>query len=205
MNTGIQDAANLAWKLAAVTRDHAPDSLLDTYDRERGLVGDRLLRRTSLGLAAATTTNPFLRRLRNSLARSASHLDTIQTRLTAFISETDIHYPRSPIAVDHGGGDAHLQPGHRVPNPPLPTGGHLLDPLSTGRHLAILPPDISIPDFLRTFASITELSPTTHELQHLLGTQNQIFLIRPDGYLGFRGPSHHTPALHAYTRFATLP
>jgi 2-polyprenyl-6-methoxyphenol hydroxylase-like FAD-dependent oxidoreductase len=49
MNTGLQDAANLAWKLAAVARG-ADDRLLDSYQEERGEVGKALLRFTERGL-----------------------------------------------------------------------------------------------------------------------------------------------------------
>ncbi len=43
MNTGLQDAANLAWKLASVIRDGAPSALLDTYDAERRAVGEQVV------------------------------------------------------------------------------------------------------------------------------------------------------------------
>ena len=57
MNTGMQDAANLAWKLAAVARG-ADDSLLDSYEEERGEVGKALLKFTGRGLKMATARDP---------------------------------------------------------------------------------------------------------------------------------------------------
>jgi len=72
MNTGIQDAANLAWKLAAVAHG-ANERLLDSYEEERGEVGKALLRFTERGLQLATVSNPILERVRDALA---DHLDS---------------------------------------------------------------------------------------------------------------------------------
>jgi 2-polyprenyl-6-methoxyphenol hydroxylase-like FAD-dependent oxidoreductase len=51
MNTGLQDAANLAWKLALVLKGHAPGRLLDTYDSERRPVGQKILNYTDTQLS----------------------------------------------------------------------------------------------------------------------------------------------------------
>ncbi|CAA9335269.1 MAG: hypothetical protein AVDCRST_MAG11-2666, partial [uncultured Gemmatimonadaceae bacterium] len=58
MNTGLQDAANLAWKLALVLRHGAPAALLDSYEAERRPVGRRLLRTTDRLFALAVARNP---------------------------------------------------------------------------------------------------------------------------------------------------
>ncbi|MFE7853240.1 FAD-dependent oxidoreductase [Streptomyces sp. NPDC057403] len=63
MNTGIQEAYNLAWKLADVTRGHADRALLDTYDEERVPIGRALL--------GSTRTATFLVQFKNLLARLA--------------------------------------------------------------------------------------------------------------------------------------
>ena len=75
MNTGIQDAANLAWKLAAAHRS-GPDgaagkALLDSYERERVPIGEALLQRTGLALRMASTTNPVVRWIRDHVAGAA--------------------------------------------------------------------------------------------------------------------------------------
>ena len=67
MNTGIQDAANLGWKLGLVVRGHAPDDLLDSYDAERRPVGESVLRFTDRAFTAATSTNPVVRGVRSRL------------------------------------------------------------------------------------------------------------------------------------------
>src|ERR671916_1040895 len=65
MNTGIQDAYNLAWKLALVVEGRAPDSLLDSYHEERHPIGQRLLRTTDRMFSVVATRNPLLIALRN--------------------------------------------------------------------------------------------------------------------------------------------
>src|SRR5258708_22848739 len=86
MNTGIQDVANLAWKLAAVARG-ADESLLNSYQEERGEVGKALLRFTERGLKMATTANPPLEPLRNVLAPLVAGLKPVQHAVTGFLSE----------------------------------------------------------------------------------------------------------------------
>jgi 2-polyprenyl-6-methoxyphenol hydroxylase-like FAD-dependent oxidoreductase len=68
MNTGIQDAWNLGWKLALVGRGVAEEALLDTYDAERRPVGGLVVRFTDRAFSAATSTSPLVRTLRTQLA-----------------------------------------------------------------------------------------------------------------------------------------
>ncbi|NUL11805.1 FAD-dependent monooxygenase, partial [Streptomyces lunaelactis] len=68
MNTGIQDALNLGWKLALVCRDAAPAALLDTYESERAPVGRNVLRFTDRAFIIATSRSPLLRLARTHLA-----------------------------------------------------------------------------------------------------------------------------------------
>lgn len=67
MNTGIQDAVNLGWKLGAVLRGESPPSLLDTYDTERRPVGEALLRTTDRAFAVVVADHPLIAGLRNAL------------------------------------------------------------------------------------------------------------------------------------------
>lgn len=72
MNTGIQDAANLGWKLASVVRGEKRDEFLDSYDAERRPVGETILRRTDRIFTYATSTNWFFIFLRNFFFRGYS-------------------------------------------------------------------------------------------------------------------------------------
>lgn len=64
MNTGIQDAVNLGWKLALVCRGVSPDALLDSYDAERRPVGQFVLRFTDRAFTVVTSTHPLVRAIR---------------------------------------------------------------------------------------------------------------------------------------------
>lgn len=101
MNTGIQDAANLGWKLAAVARgSRDSEMLLDSYEEERAAVGKALIDFTERGLQLATTANPFLIKLRNALLPYLSTITAIQKGAAGFISETAIGYRSSSIVHD---------------------------------------------------------------------------------------------------------
>src|SRR5213078_3533210 len=64
MNTGIGDAVNLAWKLAAVVRGRAPDALLDSYEPERVAFAKRLVATTDRAFTFVTKDGPLARRVR---------------------------------------------------------------------------------------------------------------------------------------------
>jgi 2-polyprenyl-6-methoxyphenol hydroxylase-like FAD-dependent oxidoreductase len=65
MNTGIQDACNLAWKLALVTSGRAKESLLDSYEAERKPIGSNLLRATGAATKVLLWRNPVAEAVRN--------------------------------------------------------------------------------------------------------------------------------------------
>ncbi|MGX9791836.1 FAD-dependent monooxygenase [Mycobacterium sp. MMS18-G62] len=105
LNTGVQDAVNLGWKLAQVVKESSPESLLDTYHAERHPVAARVLRTTMAQVA--------LRRLddrRKALSESISELLSMEEprkRFAGMMSGLDIHY-------DLGGGHPLL--GRRMPD-----------------------------------------------------------------------------------------
>jgi 2-polyprenyl-6-methoxyphenol hydroxylase-like FAD-dependent oxidoreductase len=70
MNTGIQDAVNLGWKLAATLHGVTDPALLDTYEAERAPIGKMVLRFTDRAFTIATSTNPLVRFARTRLAPS---------------------------------------------------------------------------------------------------------------------------------------
>ncbi len=195
MNTGIQDVANLAWKLAAVARG-AEESLLNSYQEERGEVGKALLRFTERGLKMATTTNPVLEQVRNILAPLVAGLKPVQRAVTGFISETAIEYRESPVVVDLGG-DGDLRAGDRLPDLTLHYPGEritLLRDWIDARHLVLVinGSDAEV-DQVRLNIPHAEVVPLhlpqlDDEGINLLGITKKIVIVRPDGYVGFRGP-----------------
>ncbi|GAA4263466.1 FAD-dependent monooxygenase [Dactylosporangium darangshiense] len=100
MNTGLQDAANLGWKLAAVAAGWAPDGLLDSYQEERHAVG-RLVLRTSGGIIRLALLQSRAARLgRDAIAGLALHVPAVMRRATGTVSGVGIDYPHAPRHED---------------------------------------------------------------------------------------------------------
>ncbi len=207
MNTGIQDVANLAWKLAAVARG-ADDSLLDSYEEERGAVGKSLLKFTERGLKMATLSEPLLTGARDALLPLISKLHPIQQAAMGFISETSIEYRSSSIVADHGG-DGELRAGDRMPDLGLTNGSGastLLQDWTAAKHRAILldgseAESGALQESFR-FAEIVRLSVSSLDDagRKLLGSGKKLIIVRPDGYVGFRAPLDNTSAQISYAR-----
>ena len=110
LNTGVQDAVNLGWKLAQVVKQTSPDSLLDTYHDERHPVAARVLRTT---MAAVALRRPDERTtaLRETVAELLS-ADEPRRRFAAMMSGLDIQYDL---------GEGHPLLGRRMPDLDLVT------------------------------------------------------------------------------------
>jgi 2-polyprenyl-6-methoxyphenol hydroxylase-like FAD-dependent oxidoreductase len=100
MNTGIQDAFNLAWKLALVERG-ADDALLDSYHAERHPVDRDVLRYTDLALDLASSSNRIASLLRNRVAPLVVPLSAVQRFLRRTVSEISIEYEKSWLVEEH--------------------------------------------------------------------------------------------------------
>lgn len=105
LNTGVQDAVNLGWKLAQVVKGASPESLLDTYHAERHPVAARVLR-TTMASVALRRSDARTNALRDTVAE-LMQLDEARTRFAAMLSGLDIRY-------DLGEGDPLL--GRRMPD-----------------------------------------------------------------------------------------
>jgi 2-polyprenyl-6-methoxyphenol hydroxylase-like FAD-dependent oxidoreductase len=105
MNTGIQEAWNLGWKLALVARGIADETLLDTYETERRPIGRFVLRFTDRAATIATSQSRILRLLRTQLAHRLAPLVLRSSRARAYgfrtLAQLRIHYRRSS-AVEEG-------------------------------------------------------------------------------------------------------
>jgi 2-polyprenyl-6-methoxyphenol hydroxylase-like FAD-dependent oxidoreductase len=97
MNTGIQDAHNLAWKLALVHRGDARGRLLDSYETERHAVGKRILASTDAATKVGLIRSAPVRGTRNQIARFLTSFESVQHRIAATLSELSIAYDGSPI------------------------------------------------------------------------------------------------------------
>jgi len=185
MNTGMQDAFNLAWKLALVIKGNAGASLLDSYSPERTAVGDRVLRNAGRLTEAATLRNPLLQGLRNTVARFATGFPVVQHKMANQLAEMDIGYPESPLTARHGHVGTGPKAGERWPDK-LPTGAR------GARFLAFGPPDTAAA-LAAKFPRLV-IAPTGHDSGHVTALR----LIRPDGYVGFAGSAGDRAYAEAY-------
>ncbi|XXX77228.1 FAD-dependent monooxygenase [Sorangium sp. So ce134] len=120
MNTGIQDAYNLAWKLAAVEQGRMPAWLLDTYEMERLPVARRLVDFTDRLFGLMAGHGPVGRTLRAvapRLAARALGISAVQRRVLGFLSQLKIRYRKSPLSVQIGNPPEHgPRAGDRAPD-----------------------------------------------------------------------------------------
>jgi hypothetical protein len=110
LNTGLQDAVNLGWKLAQVVNRTAPESLLDTYHAERHPVAARVLRNT-MAQVALRRPDERIEALRDTVSELLS-MDEPRKRFAAMLSGLDIHYDL---------GEGHQLLGRRMPDLDLVT------------------------------------------------------------------------------------
>jgi 2-polyprenyl-6-methoxyphenol hydroxylase-like FAD-dependent oxidoreductase len=173
MNTGLQDAANLSWKLVAAVRGWAPDALLDTYQTERHPVGRAVLRGSGALIRVALAQSAPTRALRAGLTAAADRLGPL-TRLGAkAVSGIGFSYPSEP--------EAHPLTGRRIPDLRLAVdepGGpsRLHEALRSGRAVLVGPDELSVAD---PWADRVVTAAPENPHGKLRET---VLLVRPDGY-----------------------
>lgn len=111
LNTGVQDAVNLGWKLAQVIKGVSPESLLDTYHAERHPVGARVLRNTMAQIALLRRADGHLKAARDCVSELLDAEDA-RKQFAGMMSGLDIHYDL---------GDGHPLLGRRMPDLDLDT------------------------------------------------------------------------------------
>ncbi|WP_058045835.1 FAD-dependent monooxygenase [Streptomyces roseifaciens] len=169
MNAGLQDAANLGWKLAAVLKGTAPDSLLDSYHDERHPVGKLVLRLSGTLVRSVLLASPVARGLRDAVALAAAAVPFATDRGALMISGIGIGYPAPP--------GSHPLTGHRAPDLPLAEHpgepSRLYEALRAGTYVRVLPRGGGAPPHDKadvTTVTRADARPTT-------------LLVRPDGYV----------------------
>ncbi len=132
MNTGIGDAVNLAWKLAAVLNHQAADSLLDTYEVERIRFARRLVATTDRGFTLATSDGALARQVRTRLIPSVApwlfRWPPLRRFLFRTVSQIGINYRHSPLSAGKAGA---VRGGDRLPWVRTTTGHDNFAPLTS--------------------------------------------------------------------------
>jgi 2-polyprenyl-6-methoxyphenol hydroxylase-like FAD-dependent oxidoreductase len=179
MNTGMQDAFNLAWKLACAIHGAGGEALLDTYSPERSGVGDEVLRNTSRLTTIGTLSNPVAEELRNIVGRFALGFAPVRHAMVDQLSQVSVGYPNSPMNTS-GHGSFHPAPGHRMgPIAGAPSFGAGAEP----RFTLLASPSPAVANVLSSFPNLLDAA---------LGAPPDakgVWLIRPDGYVAATAPA----------------
>jgi 2-polyprenyl-6-methoxyphenol hydroxylase-like FAD-dependent oxidoreductase len=116
MNTGIGDAINLAWKLAAVVGGHAPDALLDSYESERIGFARRLVATTDRAFSFATAEGSIADIMRTRIAPVvlplATHFEAVRDYIFRAVSQIMLNYRDGPLSRGVAG---YVHGGDRLP------------------------------------------------------------------------------------------
>lgn len=227
MNTGIQDAFNLAWKLTLAIQSRAAGTLLDTYEEERLPVARAVLRGSGQASQILFSENALLRFLRDHIALPALGLEFVQEKIAEVASELTINYRDSSLSRGHARPRlwrAGPHPGDRAldgecirASDPAPTfllrelrgtastlllfgAGEAADAALVAlaqRAQALLGDDLQTrlvlhagiaPADPESIGNGETLLDPTGALHAVYGaTSPALYLIRPDGYVAFRG------------------
>jgi 2-polyprenyl-6-methoxyphenol hydroxylase-like FAD-dependent oxidoreductase len=198
MNTGIGDAVNLAWKLAAVLEGRAGIGLLDSYEAERIPFARSLVRTTDRIFEAVVGRSAFARIVRTIIAPYvlplALQFEAVRRAQFRLVSQTRISYRASPLS-NGSAGRAHA--GDRLP---WVEGTDNFEPLS------VLDWQVHVYGTatagLREFAARARLPlqewPWTKAAQHAGLGKDALYLVRPDGHIGFARETPDVDGLRAY-------
>ena len=196
LNTGVQDAMNLGWKLAQVVKGISSDSLLDTYQAERHPVAARVLR-TTMAQVALLRTDERTDALRETIA-PLFQMDEPRKRFAAIMSGLDIHYDL---------GEGHPLLGRRVPDLDLVTADgprRVFTFLHDARPVLL---NLSEPGSfdITPWADRVQLIDAAYEGEWELPALGVVqapsaVLIRPDGYVAWVGDSTQIGLVDALTQ-----
>lgn len=204
--TGIQDATNLAWKLAAFLREGAPVSLLDTYDEERRPIAREVLQRTSAVSSIIFAMNPVARFVREQLLFPILRRPFVQRRLFAKLSQLQMNYRRRSLSAhfDAPFSRVRVRAGDRTPDVLFEKAGEkvsLFQLIGSGGMIALLGPGENSREIAGALAALhirafiifpngAEMPPAEcledlyGDFARLYGAQGPfLYLIRPDGHV----------------------
>ncbi|MER7956874.1 FAD-dependent monooxygenase [Streptomyces sp. NPDC096030] len=213
MNTGMQDAFNLAWKLSGVLHGEFGEAILDSYDSERRAVSHEVARSTELLTKAGLVNTPAKVALRDAAFMAADRTGLFQRKLAPQLGQTAVSYdgdrhPRLPLKVASGpwtsgasgtsgtsgtsAADGDGAPGATAPR--FDSGGW--PAIDRDRHTVLLWPGTRTPpaDWPRTRDRVRrELPDATpvldltravpQGLARALGPRPAVAVVRPDGHL----------------------
>ncbi len=202
MNTGIGDAVNLAWKLAASLKEPFSASLLDSYEPERIAFARRLVATTDRAFTAVISSSAFARFVRTRvipvLAPALLRLPALRRLAFRTVSQIGVNYRDSPLSRGEAG---KLRGGDRLPWVKFDQGGEdnfaALTSMDWQIHvyggaaadLRALADSRRIPLRVFPWDAATEKAGLLH---------SAVYLIRPDGYIGLADAAGGASAVSGY-------
>ncbi|HET6281092.1 MAG TPA: FAD-dependent monooxygenase [Polyangia bacterium] len=203
MNTGIGDASNLAWKLAAVVRGRANPKILESYQPERIAFARRLVATTDRAFTFVSRDGALARLVRLKLVPLAvpALLNGRAARRMMFriLSQTQLNYRKSPLSVGRAG---HVRGGDRLPwvAGAKQDGADNFTPLTSLDWQLHVYGEASLA--LQAAAAAHSLPVHTFRwTAEVAGAgllQNAAYLVRPDGYVGLADRDARPETLHQY-------
>ena len=184
LNTSVQDAYNLGWKLAAVLAG-APESLIDTYEEERRPIAAEVLGLSQNLLAAAQAGS--MRRGRES-------------------HELDLSYAGSSLSLDLRDAPGEVTAGDRAPDAPY--AGRRLFELFAGPHWTLIGWQVGACHIepRAGLVVVTDLTDSAGHFSDAYGLAPATWLlIRPDGYVGLVAPAGEEAAIERYLNWVSAP
>lgn len=166
LNISVQDAYNLAWKIDLVHRKQASDMLLNTFDEERHPIAKHTLIATTIGTHFITSKNLFVRKFFFLLLKTIFHVPFFQKKFAHSLSELASHFQWSSI-VSQPWQDVFWKgpkPGCRFPDAPADL-----------KHVLLV---FGAPDFSFSHPEV--------RVEHRPSKRPYLYLIRPDGVVGWR-------------------
>lgn len=211
MNTGLQDAYNLAWKLALVIKGKAKPTLLNTYHAERYPIVNQIVKRTNQYTKMAINDNKFLSKLRQFAKKISRDKQKIAKKIAMDITQLTIQYQKSPIVNYKKISAKSPGPGQHALDVAITDSIRLNDYLRNTMHNVLLFAgnggrnkltkiyeiknwlDLNYPDLFKTQIIakekfdlsdiILDVNGKVHERYHI--TAPSIYIIRPDNYIAY--------------------
>ena len=207
MNTGIGDAVNLAWKLAAVLHGDAGAALLDTYEPERIAFARRLVNTTDRIFTFVTKQGAIARVVRTRIAPLllplAFRVPAMRRFLFRTVSQIGVNYRGSPLSRGAAGA---VHGGDRLPWVELGPGRDNFAPLAslTWQVHVYGDPRVGLAEACAELSLPLHPFAWQHAMQRAGLRQGALYLVRPDGYVALADSRADPERLRAYFRSGVM-
>src|SRR5215211_1437157 len=191
MNTGIQDAYNLAWKLALVIKGEAAESLLETYNEERLANAKRLLESTDRMFELAAGSHWLLSFIRTTIfppvAGFMASLETVSKRVFPVISQIGINYRKASLSEHTGDESEDVKAGDRLPYF-LVDGQSIFEKLKEPKFHLLVFSNREQGAWANEFGDLVDyhLIPLSSRVSEIFETEKEFSVfLRPDNHIAF--------------------